>query len=214
MTRAGGGTVRTTSRWISPNGTRSRRDSYCHAVSRSTSVRAFACDVAGRYGTLWKCTNTTRQPRFIIRHAATGESMPPDSNAATVPRRGTRRAARGRERDGGRVAVGGHRFAGGGVADDEARLPGGLRALPQRALPAGDVAGQGARPRRAAHGLAVRVPAPPRALRRDPARGRAGRAAPVARRGVPAAHGSHRRGAGPARRRPGARDGREPGAGG
>src|SRR2546422_1394048 len=82
MTRAGGGTVRTTSRWISPNGTRSRRDSYCHAVSRSTSVRAFACDVAGRYGTLWKCTNTTRQPRFIIRHAATGESMPPESSAA------------------------------------------------------------------------------------------------------------------------------------
>src|SRR6058998_1451949 len=85
ITRAGGGTVRTTSRWISPNGTRSRRDSYCHAVSRSTSVRAFACDVAGRYGTLWKCTNTTRQPRFIIRHAATGESMPPESSAATVP---------------------------------------------------------------------------------------------------------------------------------
>jgi hypothetical protein len=41
--------------------------------------------VAGRYGTLWKCTNSTRQPRFIMRHAATGESMPPESSAATVP---------------------------------------------------------------------------------------------------------------------------------
>ncbi len=27
----------------------------------------------------------TRQPRFIMRHDATGESMPPESSAATVP---------------------------------------------------------------------------------------------------------------------------------
>ena len=84
-TRAGGGTLITTSRWISPNGTRSRSARYCQAVRRSTSARAFSCDVGGRYGTLWKWTKSTRQPRFIMRHAATGESIPPDSNAATVP---------------------------------------------------------------------------------------------------------------------------------
>src|SRR6266699_2872927 len=40
MTRAGGGTVSTTSRWISPNGTRRSCESYCHWVSRSTKARA------------------------------------------------------------------------------------------------------------------------------------------------------------------------------
>ena len=54
-------------------------------MRRSTSARALACEVSGKYGTLWKCTNTTRQPRFIMRQAATGESMPPESSAATVP---------------------------------------------------------------------------------------------------------------------------------
>ena len=83
--RAGGGTDSTTSRWISPNGTRRSCESYCHWVSRSTSARALAWEVAGRYGTLWKCTKSTRQPRFIMRQAATGESIPPESSAATVP---------------------------------------------------------------------------------------------------------------------------------
>ena len=57
----------------------------CHAVSVSTSSRALRREVSGRYGTLWKWTKTTRAPRFIRRQAATGESIPPESRAATVP---------------------------------------------------------------------------------------------------------------------------------
>ena len=96
-TRSGGGTPSTTSRWISPKGTRNSRAWYWWRASRSTSARAFRCEVSGRYGTLWKCTNSTSQPRFRRRHAATGESIPPESSAATVPPR--RPAARpGRRR--------------------------------------------------------------------------------------------------------------------
>ena len=36
-------------------------------------------------GSCGKCTKITWQPRFIIRQAATGESMPPDMSAATRP---------------------------------------------------------------------------------------------------------------------------------
>ena len=85
ITRTAGGTESTTSRWISPSGARKSSERYCHSVSRSTSARALACEVAGRYGTLWKCTKSTRHPRFIMRQAATGESIPPESSAVTVP---------------------------------------------------------------------------------------------------------------------------------
>ena len=61
------------------------------------------------------------------------------------------RAAGGHGRDGGGPALGRHRLAGGGVAAHEAGLPRGLRALPQRAVPARPLAGQGARPGGAAH---------------------------------------------------------------
>ena len=36
-------------------------------------------------GKAWKCTGTTMQPRFIMRQAATGESIPPERSAATRP---------------------------------------------------------------------------------------------------------------------------------
>ena len=36
-------------------------------------------------GKAWKWMGTTVQPRFIIRQAATGESIPPESSAATRP---------------------------------------------------------------------------------------------------------------------------------
>jgi hypothetical protein len=36
-------------------------------------------------GNAWKFTNRTLQPRFIIRQAATGESIPPESSASTRP---------------------------------------------------------------------------------------------------------------------------------
>ena len=39
-TLAGPGTERTISRWISPNGTRNRRDAYCHSVNLSARARA------------------------------------------------------------------------------------------------------------------------------------------------------------------------------
>src|SRR5215831_16346400 len=84
-TRAMGLTDSTTSRWISPKGTKWRREKYCHWVSRPTSSRTLRMEASGRYGTLWKWTKRTRQPRFIMRQAATGESMPPEMRAATVP---------------------------------------------------------------------------------------------------------------------------------
>jgi len=68
-----------------------------------------------------------------------------------------RAGARRHRRHGGDTALGRHRLAGGRVADDEARLPRDLRALPQRAVPARDLAGQGARARRAPHRVQVRL---------------------------------------------------------
>ena len=47
--------------------------------------RAFSLEVPSTRGKLWKCTKVTSQPRFIIRQAATGESMPPESSAITLP---------------------------------------------------------------------------------------------------------------------------------
>ena len=102
------------------------------------------------------------------------EVLPDEAFVYARPPPGAGRPAGGRERHGGRTAVGRHRLAGGGVADDEAGLPRGLRALPQRAVPAGHLAGQGARAGRAPDPVAVRLAALPGAVRRDPARGRAG----------------------------------------
>src|SRR5207249_1834488 len=69
----------------------------------------------------------------------------------------------------GGALVGRHRLTGRGLAHDEARLPRAVRALPQRALSARDVAGQGARSRRAPDRVAVPVAAHARPARRDPA---------------------------------------------
>jgi hypothetical protein len=36
-------------------------------------------------GCEWKCANTTREPRRIMRAAATGESIPLETSASTFP---------------------------------------------------------------------------------------------------------------------------------
>src|SRR5438094_795936 len=82
---------------------------------------------------------------------------------------GTGWVAGRRQRNGGGALVGRHRLTGRGLAHDEARLPRAVRALPQRALSARDVAGQGARSRRAPDRVAVPVAAHARPARRDPA---------------------------------------------
>jgi len=130
------------------------------------------------------------------------------------PAAGAGRPAGGSQRDRGGADLGRHRLAGGGLAHDEARLPRRLRALPQRAVPARHLAGEGARAGRAADRVAVRLAPAPGAVRRDPARGRPLGAGPGPRGRLPAADDPHRRGDRPARGRPGAGHRREPGAGG
>ena len=85
-TRSGGGTARTTCCWISPNGTQEQpraelepRQQLRPAPAPSPATRARGSDSCGSGRT------ATRQPRRIIRHAATGESMPPESRQTTRP---------------------------------------------------------------------------------------------------------------------------------
>ena len=110
-------------------------------------------------------------------------------------------------------ALGRHRLAGRGVADDAPRLPRAVRPLPQLPDPVARVAGKGARAGDAAHALPVPLAAVPRAVRRDPAAGRARGAAAAAGRDLPPADDAHRRADRAARTRAGAghRRSRRPG---
>ena len=99
------------------------------------------------------------------------------------PRR--RRPAGRRERRACVPALGRHRLAGRGVADDAARLPRAVRPLPQLSDPVARLAGEGARAGAAAHAVPVRLAAAARAVRRDPAAGRARGAAAAARGALP-----------------------------
>ena len=46
---------------------------------------AFSRERPSTSGKLWKWTRTVRQPRWTMRQAATGESMPPDMSVTVLP---------------------------------------------------------------------------------------------------------------------------------
>ena len=85
MMRSEGDASRDISRWWSPRGTTYTRP--MHPVRSST--RAMSSTRNSEASLVWgrpeKCTPTGTAPRRAMRQSATGESMPEDSSAITLP---------------------------------------------------------------------------------------------------------------------------------
>ena len=84
-TRSGRRVFATISRCKFPNGTSISVERTCHRVRCAASSAAFSRLAADTSGCAWKCTKSSRSPRRIMRYAATGESIPPDSSAIPRP---------------------------------------------------------------------------------------------------------------------------------